>query len=809
MKRLTLFATALFVAVSSFAAVSYELNGGVTNAQGWKTPQDMYATLNADWNAFSSTDKTWTSLADLQLTTDPVAKGIPTEASTIAAGFLSDANFILHFQWLIDYMTVKCTEAGVALPTDGAALRYNLAAFFVNGHRTGWPAGPDYSSTGVNNLESYQATWKGSFANPTEPTDSVALYAPYKEGFTFDGWYAAADFSGDKVTHVSAATTGTLYAKWVEYIPTIAEVIALADDATTKAQATVSFVQGSEFWIQDATAGIMCYQSNHGLAVGELVTLSATKVTYGGIPELKNITVENHEAGAPVAAQTVLLSDILADSAAKYTSELVKVEGVRVHYVTSGNYTNPYFYNGFDTIAGYKITLDQTAIPEGAKVNAVLVVSEYDGKKQFRGDAANVTVAASAGQDPYVYPAAEDAAGNKFSLVNNWLYSVNLENWNANRPNPVAEGSRSVLYKDGILYFSYRDANTPTSKPYMARVNAKTGEMLENVYFAENIFKAETGEWLFGPFSDMKMDNAGNVLVSNLPTGGGDFQVWSVDVATGAGTLVIDQTNNGGGLLKDLYPNATVALRIDRIGVYGDITKDAVIMAPISSGAEAFKWEISEGMWDYQASNIQLKMEGNLGTAPQICPIEDDYFYVDGFSTYPMLFDGLGNLVDDFSTEAAAKLTIGLGGKARAQGHNGVLEFEVNGDYYLIMAGDNTGGAAPSTFVLYKFKDENRAFAEMTQLYEFPYAGMGGVSNPQRTATPFAEVAADGKSVDLYVYTCENGYGSYTLYLGNAPETGLKNTSISNDVEVKKVIENGQVIIVKEGVRYNVLGAQL
>ena len=89
-----------------------------------------------------------------------------------------------------------------------------------------------------------------------------------------------------------------------------------------------------------------------------------------------------------------------------------------------------------------------------------------------------MAAAAAAGKDTYAYPEVE-VNGEKYNFRNNWLYSRILGNWNDNRPNPLAEGSRSVVEKDGILYFSYRDNNTPKEQPKLVRVDAKTGKMLD------------------------------------------------------------------------------------------------------------------------------------------------------------------------------------------------------------------------------------------------------------------------------------------------------------------------------------------
>ena len=193
------------------AAITYVLNGGVQSE--WETPQAMYNELNALWNTFSGTSKTWGDLSTLKA---DVAKGIPTLAYGMALDFIADENFKEKFEWLVTYMDAKCTEQGQTLPSsDASFLRYNLQAFFIDGMRTSWPISADYTICGVSTVEAYQPYWKSGFANPTNPTEEFVLNAPYKEGYTFAGWYTNADFSGEKVTTINAETTGTLYAKWI------------------------------------------------------------------------------------------------------------------------------------------------------------------------------------------------------------------------------------------------------------------------------------------------------------------------------------------------------------------------------------------------------------------------------------------------------------------------------------------------------------------------------------------------------------------------------------------------------------------
>ena len=793
MKKFTLLVAALAISLVTFAqgTITYNLNGGVTNDFGWQDKQDMYETLNADWNAFKGVTTTWTPLAEL---TD-VAKGIPTEAAAMDLTFLEDANFKLHFSWLITYMDAECTTQGQTLPSTNASfLRYNLAAFFMNSVRASWPKSADYTLAG--SIEYFQPTWKGGFCGPVEYAEgeTVVLPTPYKEGESFLGWYKEADFSGEKVTEISGTGDVVLYAKFGEYIPTIAEVIAMEDNTATKVQGTVSYTAGSNFWIQDATGGILCYGKDNGVVEGELVTLSGEKVIYKGSPELNNATVVTKEAGKEVGAQTLLISAILADSVngyASYLNEMVYIEGVTISKF-EGDYKTPYITDGFNELALYKwdgVTEDK--YPVGTKVSVKAVLSIYNTTLQLRGKEAWLAAAAAAGKDTYEYPEVE-VGEYKFNLTNNWLYSVNLGNWADNRPNPLAEGSRSVVEKDGILYFSYRDANTPIEQPKLVRVDAKTGKMLDPVIYANNIFKDAKGEWLFGPYTDLKLDNEGNAITSNLPTSGGPFQIWNVDLETGEGKLIIDLATDSAKWLSAQFPENTT-IRLDRIGVYGDINGDATIMSVVSAGADVYYWTIEDGEWDGETNWIKLGLgEGvNVGGAPVICPIEGDYFYIDGFTTYPMLFDPDGNLVDAFDeAHEADHLLIGANGVSRANGHNGVTEFEVNGEYYLIIAGDNTvgSGTAPSTFVLYKFADEYRAFKDMTQLYEFPMAGMGGVSNPQRVATSFAQPNEEGTAVEIYAFTSENGYGAYTLTIAEeeVPQPdAVENVTIDSNVWVE------------------------
>jgi hypothetical protein len=138
-------------------------------------------------------------------------------------------------------------------------------------------------------------------------------------------------------------------------------------------------------------------------------------------------------------------------------------------------------------------------------------------------------------------------------------------------------------------------------------------------------------------------------------------------------------------------------------------------------------------------------------------------------------------------------------------GHNGLIEFQVGEEYFLLITATNTATTPASSFALYKFADEDRYFSGMEPLWYFPAKGMGTSTNGCRTAVPSVDVV-DAHTAVLYLYTNNNGYAAYTLSI--APETGFKNVE-SVKVGAKKVVENGQVYIIKNGVKFNLLGAEV
>ena len=195
--------------------LTYELNGGMMNEFGWTSKDDMFQACMADCGV-----TTLPSLDEIKATgNDAALTTICTKLTDVSGMLNSD-----KWEWLEQYiMEVQNAQAGtsigagsVSVLTAGvtsAAWRYALAAFFIEGQRTTWPYSADFSQAGKD--EAYIPAWKHVYTNPTSVTTEFTLYDPCREGYTFLGWYANADFSGERVTAINAETNGTLYAKWI------------------------------------------------------------------------------------------------------------------------------------------------------------------------------------------------------------------------------------------------------------------------------------------------------------------------------------------------------------------------------------------------------------------------------------------------------------------------------------------------------------------------------------------------------------------------------------------------------------------
>ena len=818
--------------------LEYDLGGGVTNDYGWLSKADMYYALNADLNAYAGINETWLAY-EKQLGGNGQSNGsIPTFVGTAGerdkflamfSDSITDAKYGQKWGWLAKYMDkvaatqykkMDATQGVKTQPTTASGtFTFSIANFFGkdNNHTADYIDAVDF--TGVESeITSYQTTWEHAYTNPTEVTEEFVLNDPYHPTLTFYGWYTNAEFTGEKVTTVSPASVipgGKLYAKFDEYIPTIAEVLAMEEGVETKISGVVNWVRNNNVFIQDATGGFLLYGSKLAPEVGTKIIAKGKRASFSGSPQLSNTVIEAAEKATLYAPVKTDLATLLSDSTAlKYFGQRIQVLGVKIEKF--GEKGNAFVTDGTNSVECYYMTPDQSVFKVGTKVDVIAVASQHNGTFQFEGDVNGITVTVVGLKDPYNYPVRGEG---KYTLENKWVISNQMDNFASNMPG-ADQKVRGMAAKDGIMYFINQAG-------YLVRVDGATGAMLDPLYITgDHLFQAqgEDGTWssavTYG-FNDIKFDSEGHCLISGLTTNSQHFMVYEVDIETGAATIIIDER------LQDNPDYADAAFRFDAFGVNGDVHGNACIMAADATGTfDVYRWLIIDGevqpgeaismlLNPAVDKTLALNAEGGLvagwGTAPQIFPQSEDgsLFYVDGFNTLPMLFDDGGSLVDDFyycptgvqmwnNPGDTTKLAVGL---------NGLQEFQVGNDYFLVMIATHTPSTPPQAFGLYKFADEARSFSGLEPLWYFPAAGIGSASNGVRTAVPTVEVK--GNVATIYLYGQNNGYAVYTLTCPEIPGASVVDVVTDTTIGVEKVLENANVYVIKNGVKYNMLGAEV
>ena len=823
--------------------LEYDLGGGITNDYGWTSKGAVALDLQEDYNAAYNTSKAWAKAENgyiyYQVGADWVREDlVPAGTACTVTGFLQNVTYNTtdnlkkliegneKYTWLKDIIAATRAAAGLAGDLSEAIYRKELSAFFLcSPEEASWPAAPSYAVAGT--YDSFKAIWKHAFDNPTEVVTEVTLNAPYHPELTFYGWYATADFSGEKYTKVSPESVipgGKLYAKIAEYIPTVAEVLAMEEGTETLISGVVNWARNGNIFIQDATGGFLVYNKGLEATVETKIVVKGTRGSFNNKPQLSNATIVSSEAGELFAPVSTTLAALHEDSTSlKYFGQRVQVLGVYVaEYDSYGNLWVEE-NGGANKTQCYYMTPDQTQFPVGTKISLTAVASSNKGIFQFEGDIAGIELVVAGKKEAYTYPTRYDG---KYTLANDWVISSTEDNFAANAPGQT-DHVRGMAVKDGIMYFinSINDnaSNSITPlKGQIVRIDGKTGSMLSPIDLkGEHLFERATtdsvGNTTWGKavtlaHNDIKFDQAGNCLIGACVGGGGSFQIYLVDLETGEATLILEER---------LYDNPDFrdnGFRFDAFGVAGDVKSNGVIMAADANSWNVYRWIITDGV-PAKAEQITCMMDVNndkslwidqtaFGTAPQIFPQDEvgSMFYTDGWNTLPMFWDENGMLLDDFINVPTGKSVWNAEGDTitMQQGHNGLVEFQVGEDYFLLLAATNTATAPYSSFALFKFADANRLFEGMEPMWYFPKKGMGTITNGCRTAVPSVEVVDN--VAHLYLYTNNNGYARYTMTIGSGSAVEDVETV---KVEAKKVIENGNIFILKNGVKYNALGAQV
>ena len=335
----------------------------------------------------------------------------------------------------------------------------------------------------------------------------------------------------------------------------------------------------------------------------------------------------------------------------------------------------------------------------------------------------------------------------------------------------VIDKSREKIY----LGYSKRNYNGGSSIDYahLVILDLKTGAYERELALTCN----ETPISGLLCANQVGIDDAGNVWICGM---------YSDVCATPAKIYVVEDFETGAcrnvGEWKLPDEETTNVGRIDYWDVVGDITgetSNAVCMAAVGKTATGdklclYRWELAQGATEWKANKTWKTVSnyinktypadqvtwGQSATTVRIVAEEGhkgSLFYVDGFTTYPSLYNTSFEMVGSFAS--APDL-------APAVGCNGVNEFTLNGKSYLAYV-EAQYNVYPGCRVNICELGEGGSFEGMRKLWSVPEAGLGEMSdggNRIHSIDTYKVVDENGREgVYLLTYKCYNGIGLYLI----------------------------------------------
>lgn len=158
-----------------------------------------------------------------------------------------------------------------------------------------------------------------------------------------------------------------------------------AEWSATLTDAVVSYVNGKNVFIQDATGGIQLYLADSGLAAGSTINgkVSGKVKLYNGYAELTALdtsaaTVATGDAPAPI----VMTVDQLLKDYLRYQNCLVKLEGVKFTTALTTSNRNGVVDQDGVTINAYAQIKEKIESPENTLVDLVCIPTRYNATLQ-------------------------------------------------------------------------------------------------------------------------------------------------------------------------------------------------------------------------------------------------------------------------------------------------------------------------------------------------------------------------------------------------------------------------------------------
>lgn len=206
---------------------------------------------------------------------------------------------------------------------------------------------------------------------------------------TYDGYQLLVN-PGTAATDVVETAAGE---ETVVTTVTIAEAKAGTAGEYYQVEGVVTFIDGRNVYIQDATGGIVVYltATDENTAIGDKVKAYGALKTYNGLIELDGIDATNTEFYSilsndnTVESQAITIADLAADTTNEYLAEKITLTNVYVSYSYgySSSYANVNYIlkDGENTAVLYRVPAasEEAVMAGGTIVTVEAIVSSYNG----------------------------------------------------------------------------------------------------------------------------------------------------------------------------------------------------------------------------------------------------------------------------------------------------------------------------------------------------------------------------------------------------------------------------------------------
>ena len=402
---------------------------------------------------------------------------------------------------------------------------------------------------------------------------------------------------------------------------------------------------------------------------------------------------------------------------------------------------------------------------------------------------------------------------NGIKIVNLWIQdrAHTPEVW-SNMPY-CNTSARTAVLKDGYVYIARSNANTviqgtdTLSQSVIYKVDATNGELVKELALTLD------GEIYGGATlscNTVGMDNYGHLYMAPFSSNLAAIQpVYMVDKETGELTLM-GELDKGDALQ-----------RCDYIDLMGDITREedeCNIMSVGASSEYIYRWHAEQGgdweggfdgdpylaildfypetvtQWGYApVAKMVLEEEGNYS---------GELFYIDGFSTSPILYDVTGTMVDNFENVDPDFWPMDVGA-------NGVCEFTLEGRNFIVFVAAQYTGVDEATMVnkacqVYICElGEGMSLGGMQRYWMVPDE-LGAVSDGgTRVESMNVEYGVDAEGneeVTLFIFKCYNGMAVYKIgtNVSGGEQPGIKG-DVNGDGEVNIADVNAIIDMILSG----------